>query len=775
VLPALEPPQLAQRIELPADGAAQAVGCSSDGGLLAVAGGRHVSLYLITASGGPNARADQPVSAPGAALLWRASLHCLPRSLAAAQLGGAGITSKALVAMGCTMGLLLVTGADASSMRGGRTANGVARRGSSTAQLLLQGLPLCAVAFDGPASHLAAASIDAVVYFFSVERHGAADGGPGGLLRPLWLVRAPPQLDRPCSLAFSPGRRRPPSFPAVDAAARGGDVRGGRGADDASRLLLGGWLGHVAVIDCAATVVDAPPQHTSGIGGPGADPTRTSGTGQLTGRRGGAPVSAASFPPQTWRLLALHDASPPSAAMSPMLPLSPPPPAPAPALLACCRAPHAGDAVLASPGGAAYLAASTAAPPERQPAPCALRLVSSGAGPCAARLPLSARQARAVEVRGLCVGAVAAARRGPGAAERGDGRGEASGRSTTAVEESRETLLDTFEVACWLDGEGALRSHVLWPWLPLLARRTPEYVPAESGSSAAVALARAYLPEELFGSGRLVVDEGPAGDAPFASLRLSSGEVRLARDSSYAVCAWLAAWHELSGWGAEAPMEAPEVASAMEAPEVAPVVTLGRAHVAVVSHGLVQARRVPERCGPEGVGPRGESLAEEGAWVSWLLGFSPSAAAIVSGRLLLLSGRTLHAFPADASTEAAVRTLELPAAFVASAGGATLLPDADDDARFLLLLLAHGRRAEYGLLRGVVGPDGRVGWDSAEPRLRVLRAPWESRGAPTLVRARGDELLFEREACEWTRCDAATGAFVVLAGSPLAVAGVRGV
>eukprot|EP00962_Isochrysis_galbana_P020750 scaffold6072_cov87-Isochrysis_galbana.AAC.1 len=574
VPPALELPRAEQRIGSPAD----AFGCSSDGGLLAVAGGQHISLYLIGGSGsGFGGRAAPARTPPQASLLWRVPLHCLGRSVAVARLGGAGVGSRSLVAVGCSMGLLVLTEADAAAgahaagplaggashtescsagLDGGSAANSATpetagsrrsgpRASPADACLLLRGLTVCAVALDPCQTRLAAAAVDGSIFCFRLVGRGwrgwedapivdhAAHRRAAALLRPLWVVPAV-GLERPCSLAFSSPclAEAASAVHGVGAGGCGGVRMGGCGGERVggcvdvgaggsalgaglSLLLVGGWLGHVAVIDCGTCTAHRDPSNHPGVEAP-----RCGGAAGSTlddGQPHVDPVTPGAFGREAWRLLAVHDPPPAGPA---------PPPEPAPALLAACRAPHATGTVLVSPGGMAGAPLPSAASDAAAAAAAAGRVREELAAPSPVapgravravcplggippRLPDGLRRAVAAQVRGLCVARVEASVGGGvavGAAEEGAVRADGEGATTQAEE-------GAVEVVCWLDSEGALDCAPLWRWRP----------PVSTSAAGAPLLPRAYGGAELLATGRLHLDALPAKPSAQAAVRVWAG------------------------------------------------------------------------------------------------------------------------------------------------------------------------------------------------------------------------------------------------------------
>jgi hypothetical protein len=722
--PALEPPGAEQRIGTPAD----AFGCSSDGGLLAVAGGQHVSLYLIGGAGsGSGSRGGAARAPPRASLLWRAPLHCLGRSVAVARLGGAGVGSRSLVAVGCSMGLLVLTEADAAA--GGPTypdcrftgfsagppapetagaRRSAPRSSPANASLLLPGLLVCAVALDPSDTHLAAAAVDGSIFLLrllgrAADQVGYAHRRAAALLRPLWVVHAV-GLERPCSLAFSSCLASP--------GAHGVGASVWRASREPSRLLVGGWLGHVAVIDCGTRAAH-PDQacHPDSACHPGAQ-GRHGGGGARAALHVEEPptdrVSPASFGRASWRLLAVLDPPPTRAAT---------PPEPAPALLAACRAPHAAGVVIASPGGmaaplhpaapshssaAGHLGTGLAAPPPAVPRR-ALRAVCAGYG----TPPLLAdgvRRAVSAEVRGLCAGRLQEG--GTHASLGGEARVDSEGQG--AVRAGGESLGPqagedeaAVEVVCWLDSEGALDCAMLWRWS----------APALAAAAATPLLLRAYDAAELIAVGALrlgATTDGQPGrwaqdwharevgrpvnaSAP-VWLWVGGRSLELPRDAGAAIRQWLVAC--AGGAGAGRAML---------------LVVVGASHVAVLTDGLVQMAgigggvvcgHVSGTCG-EGGGGQGDGGGEDGdvggsngataslrtagaavgpatarpdpppppGWASLLLPFVPCAACFVGSRLLLLTHTGIRSLPAPHAAidtqahppaTASVRTLRLP-------------------------------------------------------------------------------------------------------------------
>mgnify|MGYP003684677419 CR=1 FL=1 len=739
----LSPPRLAARggsltepaaaVGEPLAASACAASCSREGSVLVAAGREHVSVYTVEAR-------------LSASLLWRVPFNAVPRAVAVCELGGTGVATSVVVAVGSSMGLLLLSesdacaepkvsyacgavralgAGDATDGRGGSSAVGTAGCVGSrpiVKQLLLRGLPVCTVAMDAASGLLVTATLDGAVFCAQIAGRGApsAGGNYGSLLRPMWLARLPPQVERPCTLAFTAGYT-------------GDEV----GPCAPERVAVGGWLGHVAILDCTTSA--SPPSATHPL--------------QPSDVHGPLGTEITAYTLQNWRLMAVHE--PGSSIDRVCLP----PPDPAPALVAACRAPHARALLLASPG----VRASEAAPSKSHR--LAFRGLPGMNGSPPPRLPARVGQAHANEVRGLCIAPLALAQ---GRAEDVEADVEGSAKRASA---------EVWEVACWLECDGGLHCATLWPWLSPRGRHRP----GEDGTSAARLLPRAYSPKELLEAGWLRV--GGANHKDGLQLCFDMRAVAVPRDSAAVLRQWLESG-QTDGSGSE---DADDL-------QDAPLIVLGDKSVALLSAGVAQLGDLPTL---EARGLDESVLREPDAppvWESWITSSLPAAAAIIGRQLLLLRGNTLHCLAAAATPfrpqtaarrAASVHKLELPITAhectLAHRLHAALVPDAGNSSRFALLLsssLPAGPRArmpEYTLVRGEVADGG--GLSCFEP-LR-LRAPWiANSSAPRLVGAAGDALLFEHRTeapTRWTACDSASGAFHVIDGPPPGLFGLDAV
>ena len=189
-------------------GGAQAVACSADGALLAVASASALGVYELVADGAGRWRAR---------LRWRAQLRAHARALALASSASAGVA----VAVGGAPGLLLF--GDAAAAAAAPTASaGEQREGV----LLHRGAVVVCCSFCASAERLAVATLDGRLL---VHRAAAAgwQRGPPALI---WSARLP--CERACSLSW---------------------------AADGRWIAVASWQADVALYDAAEYAADGAP------------------------------------------------------------------------------------------------------------------------------------------------------------------------------------------------------------------------------------------------------------------------------------------------------------------------------------------------------------------------------------------------------------------------------------------------------------------------------------------------------------------------------------
>ena len=190
-------------------GGAQAVACSADGALLAVASASALGVYELVADGAGRWRAR---------LRWRAQLRAHARALALASSASAGVA----VAVGGAPGLLLFGDAAAAAAAAPTTSAGEQREGV----LLHRGAVVVCCSLCASAERLAVATLDGRLL---VHRAAAAgwQRGPPALI---WSARLP--CERACSLSW---------------------------AADGRWIAVASWQADVALYDAAEYAADGAP------------------------------------------------------------------------------------------------------------------------------------------------------------------------------------------------------------------------------------------------------------------------------------------------------------------------------------------------------------------------------------------------------------------------------------------------------------------------------------------------------------------------------------